>query len=82
MTLQRSCRAVFERYRIENDTLQSWTQKMSGLKPLSKSGTKLMRLFLPPSVKVYYLYFKGSEQQRDWGELLFLPETGAGNRRC
>lgn len=70
MILQRSPRAVFERYRIENDTLKSWTQKESGLETLSKPGTKLMRLFLSPSVKVYYLYFKGSKWQR------------AGDRSC
>lgn len=70
------------RHRIENDTLESQTQKASGLEPLSKSGTKLMRLFLSPSVEVYYLYFKGSEQQRGWGRELCLTRTGAGNRRC
>lgn len=64
MTLQSSFGAVSERCRIENDTLKSGTQKASGLEPLSESGTKLMRLFLSPSVKVYYLYFKGSEQRR------------------
>lgn len=52
MTLQRSPRAALERYRIENDTLKSWTQKASGLEPLSKSGMKLMRLFLSPSVSL------------------------------
>lgn len=82
MTLQSHFGAASERYRIENDTLKSWTQKASGLELLSKSGTKLMRLFLSPSVKVYYLYFKGSEQQRGWGEGLLLTRTGAGNRRC
>ena len=81
VTVQRSCRAEFQRHWIGNDTLQSLTQKARGLEPLSKSGTKLMRLFLSPSVKVYYLYFKGSEQQRGWGEALFLPRTGAGNGR-
>lgn len=81
MTLQSSFRAVSERYRIENDTLKSETQKASGLEPLSEPGTKLMRLFLSPSVKVYYLYFKGSEQQRGWGEGLFLTRADAGNRR-
>lgn len=64
MTLQSSSRAASEKSRIENDTLKSWTQEASGLELLSKSGTKLMRLFLSPSVKVYYLYFKGSKQKR------------------
>jgi hypothetical protein len=41
-----------------------------------------MRLFLSPSVKVYYLYFKGSKQQRGWHEMLFLTKGEAGNRRC
>lgn len=80
-TLQSSSRAASERCRIANDTLKSWTQKASGLEILSKSGTKLMRLFLSPSVEVYYLYFKGSEQQRGWGGGLVLTR-GAGNRRC
>ena len=75
-TLQRSCWAECEKYGIGNDTLKSWTQKASGLQPLSKSGMKLMRLFLSPSVKVYYLYFKGSEQQRGWGEALVLQRRG------
>lgn len=82
VTLQRSRRAESERCRIENDTLRSRTQKARGLEPLSRSGTKLMRLFLSPPVKVYYLYFKGSGQQRGWGEALFLPRTGVGNGRC
>lgn len=83
MTLQRSPRAVFERYRIENDTLKSWTQEESGLETLSKPGTKLMRLFLSPSVKVYSLYFKGSKRQRagDWRGPSHEWE-GAGDRRC
>lgn len=80
-TLQRSCWAECEKYGIGNDTLKSWTEKASGLEPLSKSGMKLMRLFLSLSVKVYYLYFKGREQQRGWGEALIL-RRGAGDRTC
>lgn len=82
VTLQSRFRAASERYRIGNDTLKSRTRKASGLELLSESGTKLMRLFLSPSVKVYYLYFKGSEQQQGWGEGPLLTSTGAGNRRC
>lgn len=74
---------MFERYRIENETLKSWTQKESGLEIFSKPGTKLMRLFLSPSVKVYYLYFKGSKRQRAGdGSCSSHEQEGAGNRRC
>lgn len=55
---------LFERLCIGNDTLKGVIQKVSGLELLSESGTKLMRLFLSPSVKVYCWYFKSREQER------------------
>lgn len=40
-----------------------------------------MRLFLSSSVKVYYIYFKGSGQHRTSGQTP-PPRIGAENRRC
>lgn len=62
---------IFERLSIENDTLKGWIQKASGLELLSESWMKLMRLFLSPSVKVYYWYFKGKGR-----------EKGRADKRC
>lgn len=55
---------LLERFDIENDIFKGGIQKASGLALLSEWGVKLVRLFFSPSVKVYYWYFKGREQEK------------------
>lgn len=55
---------VPEMYKMGNDTSKCRTRKTGGLEPPLTPGTGLMRLFLSPSVPVYYSGFKGGEQRR------------------